>query len=109
MRAALLLILTLLPSCLCLQPPGRGAKADAGYARAEPVIQALEKFERETHGWPATLAELVPTYFAAIPQADSLEYKRTTTSFELRFHYSPPGMNTCVYTPESKWQCSGYY
>ena len=38
-----------------------------------------------------------------------LEYSADGMSYKLRFRYVGPGMNVCVYTPEEKWRCSGYY
>lgn len=94
------------------EPPGVGEKAERGYALSEPVIAALEQFKTDQGFYPEALAELVPEYITAIPQKDDLldfSYRLTDDGFAFSFHYIGPGMNTCTYTPEKKWQCSGAY
>jgi hypothetical protein len=93
-------------------PPGEGAAAERGYAAAAPVIAALEVYHAERQAYPKTLEELVPGYLPAIPQPAEmppLRYESTGPSYELMFEYVGPGMNRCRYSPESEWQCMGYY
>lgn len=94
------------------EPPGVGEKAEKGYAASEPVIAALEKYHADKDSYPEKLAELVPDYISAVPtQDDELDfsYSKTGKSFSFSFHYRGPGLNTCTYTPEEKWKCSGVY
>ena len=94
------------------EPPGVGEKAEQGYAISEPVIAALEQFKTDKGFYPDALAELVPEYLSAVPTKDEVldfSYTRTDDSFAFSFHYLGPGMNTCTYTPEEKWRCSGAF
>ncbi len=93
------------------EPPGVGDKTERGYALSEPVIAALEQFKAETGAYPASLDELVPNYLPALPTDDELDFSYTATgdSYSFSFHYRGPGLNTCTYTPEEQWQCSGAY
>ena len=94
------------------EPPGVGEKAEHGYAVSGPVIAALEQYKADKGVYPETLAELVPDYLATVPTKDEVldfSYSTTGDSFKFSFHYIGPGMNTCTYTPEEKWQCSGAF
>lgn len=105
----------LLAACVIIptdEPPGVGEKAEKGYAACEPVIAALETYYAENGSYPDKLAELVPTYIASVPTKTSdldFSYSKRDNSYALSFHYLGPGMNTCKYTPEKKWNCSGAY
>jgi hypothetical protein len=93
-------------------PPGKGDKAEAGYKACAPVIAALASYHQAKGRYPESLKELVPGYVDSIPEEVNglaIEYKPTPTSYSLRFSYEGPGMNTCVYTPETGWSCSGYF
>ena len=94
------------------EPPGVGEKAELGYAVCDPIVKALEQYRAENDAYPETLAELAPKYLVEVPtdvNDQPISYTRTSGSFSLAFHYIGPGMNTCTYTPEDKWQCSGAY
>ena len=94
------------------EPPGVGEKAEKGYAASEPVIAALEKYRADNGSYPEKLAELVPDYLPAVPtKTDELDfsYLKNGESYSFSFHYLGPGMNTCKFTPEEKWKCSGAY
>ncbi len=94
------------------EPPGVGDKAERGYALSEPVIAALEEYKEDNGVYPEALAELAPNYLPAVPKKnDELDFSYSSTgdSFTFSFHYVGPGMNTCAYTPEKQWQCSGAY
>lgn len=94
------------------EPPGVGETADKGYAISEPVIAALEKFKSDHGSYPDELAGLVPDYLSEIPTTTGeldFSYTRNGESYAFSFHYRGPGLNTCTYTPEEKWRCSGAY
>lgn len=94
------------------EPPGVGDKAEHGYALSKPVIDALEQYKEDNGVYPDTLAELAPNYLLEAPKKnDELDFSYSSTgdSFSFSFQYFGPGMNTCVYTPEKQWQCSGAY
>lgn len=112
---AAVMVVILMTACGALpteEPPGVGEKADRGYAASEPVIAALEQYKADNGVYPEKLAELVPDYLSTVPTKDDVldfSYSRTEDSFVFSFHYIGPGMNTCTYTPEEKWQCSGAF
>jgi hypothetical protein len=94
------------------EPPGVGDKAEHGYELSEPVIAALEQFKTDKGFYPEALAELVPDYLSTVPTKNEVldfSYSSTGDSFAFSFHYIGPGMNTCTYTPEEKWRCSGAF
>jgi hypothetical protein len=95
-----------------LEKPGEGAKAEEGTRLCEPVIQALEAYRQRRTGYPERLEGLVPDHLQSLPAAVGdrpIEYALTGSSYRLRFRYAGPGMNTCVYTPEARWRCTGYH
>jgi hypothetical protein len=111
-----LIFLFLVTSCSTIsgwfEKPGEGAKASLGYQTCEPVIQALEKYRAQRAAYPEKLESLAPDFLAAVPATVNnypVEYSASGTSYKLSFRYTGPGMNTCVYTPENKWRCTGYY
>jgi hypothetical protein len=98
--------------------PGEGPKAARGYARAAPVINALETFRRLLRRYPDSLTDLVPVFLPAtalaVPTGPQehypLQYRTDSGEFTLTFRYVGPGMNECSFsTPARKWNCSGYY
>lgn len=110
----LLVALFMVAACkpFTVEPPGVGEKAERGYAALEPVIKALEQYQAETGDYPESLHELAPNYLPSVPEEvneESIYYEKKDASYTLSFHYIGPGMNTCTYTPEDKWQCSGAY
>ncbi len=109
---ALALVGFMLLSNLNAPPPGVGPKADQGYQACAPIIAALEQHHAQVGTYPATLAALVPTYlpkFEYTVGEVSIDYRPIEPSYQLIFHYTGPGMNTCTYTPETGWKCTGYY
>lgn len=115
--ATILLVAACLWAAGC-SPPGKGAKAEAGYRDAAPVIAALKQYHDRHNGYPAALRELVPDYLSESawrtsegkPASDFFEYKIIGASYELKFSYTGPGMNHCFYRPEAaRWECFGYY
>lgn len=109
----ILMILVLACSVIATpEPPGVGEKAEKGYAASEPVIAALEQYRADKGSYPKTLSELIPEYLAVNPlttEVQDFSYSKNGESYSLSFHYLGPGMNTCTYTPEEKWKCSGAY
>jgi len=110
--------------CLCAgglsgcTAPGKGAKAEAGYSQARPVIAALEKYRARHNEYPSALRDLVPDDLAqnawktpeGKPVDEFFEYTRSGAGYRLQFSYTGPGMNRCVYSPEAgKWECAGFY
>lgn len=95
-----------------VDPPGVGEKAERGYTVCDPVIAALEQYKTDNGKYPELLEELLPNYLSEIPTEvndEPISYAITDESYSLAFHYIGPGMNTCAYTPENKWKCSGAY
>ena len=94
--------------------PGEGRKAEAAFARAQPIIDALARCNEVRGEYPDRLDALVPDY---LPESTlelrseyPFEYRRTEESYELSFRYVGPGMNECVFAPErERWDCSGYF
>ncbi len=111
----LLTAILLIMSCklfIADEPPGVGEKVERGYAALDPVIKALEQYQTEKDQYPETLEKLVPEFISSIPTEvndESIFYAKSGESYSLAFHYIGPGMNTCTYTPENDWQCSGAY
>jgi len=94
------------------EAPGVGAKAEQGYQACAPLITALAQYHQQKNEFPEALAELVPAILAALPpEVKSLEitYARDGASYALKFSYTGPGINRCIYTPAAGWKCSGYY
>ena len=100
----------------CFDKPGEGKLAQQGFAIADPIINALEKYKNEHGKYPQRLGELVPEYLEKDPQKDD--------AGEIRFIYFPAeeggsyylrlsypsffGTDDCSYTPaERKWSCGG--
>src|ERR1035441_226553 len=114
----------------CLTPPGKGAKARAGYRVATPVIAALEKFHADRGHYPESLRELVPSYLpdarallyrgraqpvnapghdASVPE-EEFRYHRDGDKYTLMFSYTGPGINMCVYNSQAgPWGAAGHY
>lgn len=93
-------------------PPGVGPKAEEGYQACAPIIDALARYQAQHAAYPETLDALVPAFLAAVPAADGrveFAYRLAGTSYELEFRYVGPGMNICTYTPETGWDCEGFY
>jgi hypothetical protein len=94
------------------EEPGEGEKAERGYEVCQPIIDALARYSANTGAYPDNLNVLVPNYLAEVPQQVNdipIRYRKTATSYWLRFSYEGPGMNDCEYTPETGWVCHGYY
>jgi hypothetical protein len=102
-------------------PPGRGEKAETGYAIAAPVLAALERYRADHAGYPDSLRALVPGYLNAsqLPVLqngpdyigrEGFAYVVDSSGFALGFRYTGPGVNRCIYKSMTKrWSCSGYF
>ena len=117
MKAIRLTVLLALVTVSC-DDPGEGRKATRGYARAQPVIDALEAFRSERGSYPESLVQLVPAFLPAsalvVPTAAQerypLEYRADSGKFTLAFRYVGPGMNECSFASVNRqWRCSGHY
>ena len=103
----IILIAVMVNACHIYGPaPGEGSKAEVFYAHAEPIINALDEFHNENGYYPESLSQLVPQYLTEYNWQDN-SYKVNGGIYELWFSYQGPGINTCVYKPGSKWECSG--
>ena len=94
------------------EPPGVGEQAERGYAVCDPIIAALEQYKADKGEYPEALEGLMPGYLPHVPTKvndEEITYIKTGESFSLAFHYIGPGVNTCTFTPEDTWHCSGYY
>jgi len=102
----------------CGLAPGEGPKAERGYQRAAPVIEALQSYHADHGAYPDSLPQLVPDYLAAdalaLPEHEQerypLEYRVEAGIYALTFRYVGPGVNECTFRPDGNgWKCSGYY
>ena len=95
------------------EPPGKGATANEWYKKSEPIIKALENYKATNKKYPISLQNLIPAYTTSEVKKEinkgGFEYQRENNSYALTFTYYRPGVNICVYHPNSKWKCSGYY
>src|SRR5690348_6798301 len=97
-RAALIALgigVVVLSSCT---EPGKGARAEAGYSTARPVIAALKRYHEQHAEYPSRLRDLLPNDLAqdawktpeGKPVDEFLEYEKSGTSYQLRFRYTGP-------------------
>jgi hypothetical protein len=106
----------------CFGPPsGRGARAEAGYAIAAPILAALERYHADHGAYPESLNALLPDYLSPseipFPQErpgtlgeDGFAYSTDSSGFRLGFRYTGPGINRCIYKSATKhWSCGGYF
>ena len=90
--------------CVSCNAPGKGPKAERGYARAKPVVTALDSFRRAKGQYPDSLNQLVPQFLPAAAletptrtqERYPLEYQQSDGNFTLTFRYVGPGMNYCT-------------
>jgi hypothetical protein len=105
---------TLLAAC---PAPGEGPKAERGFRRAAPVIEALDRYREQRGSYPERLEQLVPDFLPAaalaVPGTPQerypLEYAREEGGYVLTFRYVGPGMNHCDYRPRARWDCGGHF
>lgn len=112
------IILALSTSACWGSPPGKGEAAERGYARAAPIIAALDSYHDQRGKYPTSLEELAPQFIPSVtavqrPAAQSgypWEYSRDSLGYALTFRYTGPGMNHCRYRPDTRaWACGGYF
>ena len=85
-----LLTVTSMNGCHLYGPaPGKGAKAEHFYVKAEPIIQALEAYLKSTGSYPETLEALKPIYLKEVDWPPRT-YQRTEGGYELWFSYEGP-------------------
>jgi hypothetical protein len=100
--------------------PGKGAKAERGYATARPIIDALAAYYRDNRGYPSQLALLRPHYLNSasaqypITRASDIPsgftYRADSGDYVLSFRYTGPGSNECRYRGSvGAWTCSGLF
>jgi hypothetical protein len=103
---------------VCCNAPGKGPRAEVGYAQARRVIAALARYHERFGHYPERLDLLVPEYIdsrdlilrAAVNSEYPLEYRVADGGYQLAFRYSGPGVNDCEYTSAShEWKCDGHY
>ncbi len=100
---------------------GQAPNARSGFERAKPILAALAKYRDQQGYYPATLESLVPQYLPAsalgatdttgrVKLMHAFQYESLGASFELRFQYTGPGSNQCIYRSTApKWECSGKF
>ncbi len=105
--------LTMSGCAIFAKPPGKGARAEAGFNSCRPIVEALESYKRDSGNYPGSLSALNPKYLLEVPTEVNgfpIRYKEDQQrGFVLSFSYTPPGMNECVYEPANKWKCRGWY
>ena len=99
--------------------PGAGAKAEAWYRKAEPVIAALNRYRTERGSYPNSLAELPADWLPPLEERQphspdrGFAYARKGDAYELTFSYAGPGINHCTHysapLDDRRWSCGGDY
>ena len=107
-------LFTLLLSGCC--SPSDCVQAKKGFKLYTPVTVALDKYKADHGNYPSTLNKLIPNYLKSIPVPagdkvpSEIKYSIKKNEYTLRFHYTGPGVNNCLYSSKlKKWTCSGYY
>lgn len=101
-----------LPGCCA---PDKCEQAITGKDEAKPVIAALQTYLTAHNKYPEVLHELTPSYLSSDHTVldDSyrtLEYERSSDGFKLKFEYTGPGINSCVYqSSNNQWSCTGHF
>jgi hypothetical protein len=100
----------------CGDKPGEGEVAKRGYATAQPVIEALEKYQKETGKYPDDWVKLTHTYIKEVPKDGnglrySYLYNESKNVYILEFTYDGSGISgivECSYYSNTKvWSCTG--
>jgi hypothetical protein len=100
----------------CGDKPGEGELAKRGYATAQPVIEALEKYRQDNKTYPDSWIKLVPAYIKELPKdGNELRYSygfnEAKNIYILEFTYDGSGVTgiaECNYYSNTKsWTCSG--
>lgn len=112
-----LLFLLFLSSCFLpwfSEPPGKGKKAERGYAACAPIIEHLSEYYKKNKKYPTQLSELLISIPTSKNNSNEIECKNYTVSkdkknYTIMFVYTGPGVNRCLYSPDSNWICEGYF
>jgi hypothetical protein len=100
----------------CGEKAGEGEVAKRGYAASQPVLEALEKYNREAGKYPDTWVKLVPQYLKELPKDGndlhySYLYNESKNVYTLEFSYDGSGIigiTECTYRSNTKaWSCNG--
>jgi hypothetical protein len=98
----------------CGEKAGEGEVAKRGYATAQPVIEALEKYRQDNKTYPDSWVKLVPAYIKELPKDGSeLHYSygfnEAKNLYILEFTYDGSGIlgiAECNYYSNTKvWSC----
>jgi len=95
--------------------PGKGEKAEKGYALCEQIIGELEGFREAQRKYPDSLGVVLshlPDQRRMVAKEYQVTYRPSDSarSFSLTFTYTGPGVNHCTYSSATKkWECHGYY
>jgi hypothetical protein len=100
----------------CGDKPGEGEVAKRGYASAQPVIEALDKYKQETGKYPDTWVKLIPKFINEVPKDGnglrySYLYNESKNLYVIEFTYDGSGVlgvTECSYRSNTKsWSCDG--
>lgn len=98
----------------CGEKAGEGEVAKQGYAAAQPVIEALEKYRQENQTYPDSWIKLVPKYIKELPKDGndlrySYSFNQSKNIYTLEFNYDGSGVvgiAECTYYSNTKaWSC----
>jgi hypothetical protein len=79
------------------------------------LLASIEQYREKYAVYPEALADLMPEFIDGIPTVSNdagpkfAEYRRVNDQFEFIFQYFGPGMNWCVYSPDTEWSCDGHF
>jgi hypothetical protein len=99
----------------CGEKAGEGELAKRGYATAQPVIEALEKYRQDNKTYPDSWIKLVPKYIKELPKDGndlrfSYGFNEAKSVYILEFTYDGSGVmgiTECSYYSDKKsWTCS---
>jgi hypothetical protein len=99
----------------CGEKVGEGETAKRGYAAAQPIIEALEKYRQDNQKYPDSWIKLVPQYIKELPKdGDGLRFNYSyiddKNTYTLGFSYDGSGVigiTECKYYSTTKsWSCS---
>lgn len=110
-RAAAVVLLSVL-ACACVVWPG-GTDPEAGRIKAEmePVISGLKSYRVKHGAYPKSLALLIPEFVSSLPSHAALQYNASGGS--IGFIYSPSllwgSVAKCTTVIEKiEWRCTDY-
>lgn len=97
---------------------GESGKQRLARAYGTPVVNALERYHQARRAYPPALRDLVGPYLSAgdlaAPATSVLGFPfyystSDSASYVLLVRFVGPGMNDCLYTPQTRWRCRGYF